>query len=51
MALTDWYCDEVLTGTLKVDPIFEDERVLAATRIIGWLRVSSRRASDSEPPR
>lgn len=28
MALTDWYCDEVLAGTLKVDRIFEDERVL-----------------------
>jgi histidine triad (HIT) family protein len=29
MALTDWYCEEVLTGKLKVDRIFEDELVLA----------------------
>lgn len=29
MALTDWYCEEVLAGKLKVDRIFEDEFVLA----------------------
>jgi histidine triad (HIT) family protein len=29
MALTDWYCEEVLAGTLEVDRIFEDEFVLA----------------------
>lgn len=29
MALTDWYCEEVLSGELSVQRIFEDERVLA----------------------
>lgn len=29
MALTDWYCDEVLSGKLHVERVFEDERVLA----------------------
>ncbi|MPZ15321.1 MAG: HIT domain-containing protein [Chloroflexi bacterium] len=29
MAVTDWYCEEVLPGKLKVDRIFEDEWVLA----------------------
>ena len=29
MALTDWYCDEVLSGKLPVERVFEDERVLA----------------------
>ncbi len=29
MALTDWYCDEVLVGSLKVDSVFEDDLVLA----------------------
>lgn len=29
MALTDWYCEEVLPGRLQVDRIFEDEHVLA----------------------
>ncbi len=29
MARTDWYCDEVLSGDLPVDRVFEDERVLA----------------------
>jgi histidine triad (HIT) family protein len=29
VALTDWYCEEVLPGKLEVERIFEDERVLA----------------------
>lgn len=29
MALTDWYCDDVLSGKLPVERVFEDERVLA----------------------
>lgn len=29
MARTDWYCEEVLSGELPVDRVFEDERVLA----------------------
>ena len=29
MALTDWYCEEVLPGKLSVQRVFEDERVLA----------------------
>ena len=29
MALTDWYCDDVLSGKLLVERVFEDERVLA----------------------
>ena len=29
MALTDWYCEEVLSGQLQVERIFEDDRVLA----------------------
>ena len=29
MALTDWYCEEVLPGKLVVERVFEDERVLA----------------------
>jgi histidine triad (HIT) family protein len=29
MARTDWYCEEVLPGTLEVDRVFEDENVLA----------------------
>lgn len=29
MALTDWYCDEVLQGMMDVDRIFEDRHVLA----------------------
>lgn len=29
MALTDWYCEEVLPGKLEVRRVFEDERVLA----------------------
>jgi histidine triad (HIT) family protein len=29
MALTDWYCEEVLAGILPVDRVFEDDRVLA----------------------
>jgi len=29
MALTDWYCEEVLVGALEVDAVFEDDRVLA----------------------
>jgi histidine triad (HIT) family protein len=29
MALTDWYCEEVLPGKLKVERIFEDDHVLA----------------------
>ena len=29
MALTDWYCDDVLSGKLMVQRVFEDDRVLA----------------------
>ena len=29
VALTDWYCDEVLSGKRPVERVFEDERVLA----------------------
>jgi histidine triad (HIT) family protein len=29
MARPDWYCDDVLSGRLEVERIFEDERVLA----------------------
>ena len=29
MAHTDWYCDEVLSGKLSVDRLFEDDRVVA----------------------
>lgn len=29
MAPTDWYCDDVLSGKLAVDRLFEDERVIA----------------------
>lgn len=29
MARTDWYCEEVLSGDLPVERVFEDERVLA----------------------
>ncbi len=29
MAGTDWYCEEVLSGDLPVDRVFEDEWVLA----------------------
>ncbi len=29
MAKTDWYCEDVLSGRLDVQRIFEDERVLA----------------------
>lgn len=29
MAMTDWYCEEVLSGKLPVQRIFGDERVLA----------------------
>ena len=29
MAHTDWYCEEVLSGKLPVDRIFEDDRVVA----------------------
>jgi histidine triad (HIT) family protein len=29
MALTDWYCEEVLPGNLEVERVFEDEHVLA----------------------
>lgn len=29
MAQTDWYCEEVLSGTLAVDCVYEDDRVLA----------------------
>lgn len=29
MALTDWYCEEVLPGTLEVHRVFEDDLVLA----------------------
>ncbi len=29
MALSDWYCEEVLPGKLAVERVFEDNRVLA----------------------
>jgi histidine triad (HIT) family protein len=29
MALTDWYCEDVLSGKLTVRKVFEDDRVLA----------------------
>ena len=29
MALTDWYCEDVLSGKLAVQKVFEDDRVLA----------------------
>jgi histidine triad (HIT) family protein len=29
MALTDWYCDDVLSGKLVVRKVFEDDRVVA----------------------
>ncbi len=29
MARRDWYCEDVLSGKLKVDRLWEDERVLA----------------------
>jgi histidine triad (HIT) family protein len=29
MALTDWYCEEVLPGKLEIDRVYEDDRVLA----------------------
>jgi histidine triad (HIT) family protein len=29
MALRDWYCEEVLSGKLAVQKVFEDDRVLA----------------------
>jgi histidine triad (HIT) family protein len=29
VALTDWYCDEVLQGMMDVDRVFEDRHVLA----------------------
>jgi len=29
MALTDWYCEDVLSGKLVVRKVFEDDRVLA----------------------
>lgn len=29
MARTDWYCDDVLSGKLSVDRIFEDDHVVA----------------------
>ena len=29
MAFRDWYCEDVLSGDLAVDRLFEDERVLA----------------------
>ena len=29
MVRTDWYCEEVLSGSLPVDRVFEDGRVLA----------------------
>lgn len=29
MADYDWYCDDVLSGNLEVERVYEDERVLA----------------------
>jgi histidine triad (HIT) family protein len=29
MARTDWYCEDVLSGKLAVQKVFEDDRVLA----------------------
>ena len=29
MALTDWYCEDVLSGKLAVRKVYEDDRVLA----------------------
>jgi histidine triad (HIT) family protein len=29
MARTDWHCEDVLSGKIEVERIFEDERVLA----------------------
>ena len=29
MTRPDWYCDDVLSGKLRVDRVWEDERVLA----------------------
>ena len=29
MARPDWYCDDVLSGKLNIQKIYEDERVLA----------------------
>ena len=29
MAYRDWYCEDVLTGNLKIKKLWEDERVLA----------------------
>lgn len=29
MATTDWYCEDVLSGELVVDRLFEDDRVIA----------------------
>jgi diadenosine tetraphosphate (Ap4A) HIT family hydrolase len=29
MARRDWYCEDVLSGKIEVDTIWEDERALA----------------------
>ncbi|MBN2678211.1 MAG: HIT domain-containing protein [Anaerolineaceae bacterium] len=32
MACRDWYCEDVLTGKLEINKVWEDERVLAFQR-------------------